>query len=217
MSDRVTLIDNVYLRYSGKGHVRFSLPAELTVSRAPEFIEKALYKQDGVYRVTLFRNALKLSIRYDDTVCSYKDLCLRLKETIEFLPDEAFKEEAPPPPPAIPAKAGSVAAVWREFRKDRLSPLKGEFIGKMLHMLSGNPLINERLNGLQDKAMDLMNEKLENIETQAIHVLNEIVLFYLIKLHWDVITNILIKAPFRNINKWLAIFYLIYLYVRFKR
>ncbi len=188
---------------------------ELCTNRVPDFIEKGLYKQDGVYRVVLFKKDRKLSIRYDDTVCSYNDLCLRLNEIIEQIPDEAF-QESPAHPPTLPARGTGVADRWANFKKNRLTPIKNEFERKILHLLTGNRFINKRLSDFEDKTADLVNEKIENIETKVINVLNEFVLLYLIKLHWDVITNNLMKAPLKNINNWLVIFYLMYLYSRSK-
>lgn len=46
---------------------------------------------------------------------------------------------------------------------------------------------------------------------------NEIVAFYLIRTHWDLITRLWIKNPVKHGNAWLTVFYLVFLLVRYRK
>lgn len=46
---------------------------------------------------------------------------------------------------------------------------------------------------------------------------NDIVAFYLIKVHWDLIVNHWIKEPVKYANAWLTVFYFIFLLVRYRK
>ncbi|MFN6960733.1 MAG: hypothetical protein ACK4N6_00695 [Rhodocyclaceae bacterium] len=46
---------------------------------------------------------------------------------------------------------------------------------------------------------------------------NDIVAFYLIKVHWELITKYWIKDPLRYANAWLTVFYLVFLMVRYRK
>jgi hypothetical protein len=46
---------------------------------------------------------------------------------------------------------------------------------------------------------------------------NDIVAFYLIKTHWDLITRLWIRNPVKYGNAWLTVFYLVFLLVRYRK
>jgi hypothetical protein len=54
-------------------------------------------------------------------------------------------------------------------------------------------------------------------EQAALNFLNDILAFYLIKVHWDLITRRWLRQPLQHANAWLAVFYLIFLLIRFRK
>ncbi len=57
----------------------------------------------------------------------------------------------------------------------------------------------------------LLNEK------AVINFANDIVAFYLIRIHWNLITQHWIKSPLRHADAWLTVFYLTFLLVRYRK
>lgn len=63
------------------------------------------------------------------------------------------------------------------------------------------------------RALDpaLLNEK------AVINFANDIVAFYLIRIHWNLITQQWIKSPLRHADAWLTVFYFTFLLVRYRK
>lgn len=68
--------------------------------------------------------------------------------------------------------------------------------------------LGQRLQGLVQGALT---------ERAAINFLNDILAFYLIKVHWDLITRRWLKEPLKFANAWLTVFYLVFLLVRYRK
>jgi hypothetical protein len=54
-------------------------------------------------------------------------------------------------------------------------------------------------------------------EDNVIHLLNDVLVVFLIKLHWHLITQHWIRRPWEHRYEWMAAGYMIYLLVRSKR
>jgi hypothetical protein len=54
-------------------------------------------------------------------------------------------------------------------------------------------------------------------EKAVTNFFNDIVAFYLIKVHWDLITKRWLQNPLANSNAWLTTFYLVFLLVRYRK
>jgi hypothetical protein len=54
-------------------------------------------------------------------------------------------------------------------------------------------------------------------EKAMINFFNDIVVFYLIKVHWELITQKWLKQPLKNLNAWVTTFYLVFLLVRYRK
>ena len=54
-------------------------------------------------------------------------------------------------------------------------------------------------------------------EKAIINFFNDIVAFYLIKVHWELITKRWLQNPVANSNAWLTTFYLVFLLVRYRK
>ena len=54
-------------------------------------------------------------------------------------------------------------------------------------------------------------------EKSVINFLNDIVVFYLVKTHWEMINQKWLKEPLKYRNAWLSTFYLVFLLVRYRK
>ena len=54
-------------------------------------------------------------------------------------------------------------------------------------------------------------------EKAIINFLNDLVAFYLVKVHWELISQRWLKDPVKNANAWLTVFYLVFLLVRYRK
>ncbi len=54
-------------------------------------------------------------------------------------------------------------------------------------------------------------------EKAVTNFFNDIVAFYLIKTHWDLITKRWLQNPLAHSNAWLTVFYLVFLLVRYRK
>jgi hypothetical protein len=54
-------------------------------------------------------------------------------------------------------------------------------------------------------------------EKASINFLNDVLMFYLVKVHWDLITKRWMKEPLKHADAWLTTFYLIFLLIRYRK
>ncbi|MFN4148308.1 MAG: hypothetical protein ACK4E4_02010 [Rhodocyclaceae bacterium] len=85
------------------------------------------------------------------------------------------------------------------------------------------PGLAERLGDLRERLIAATPARfrplIENATTEKAitNFTNDIVAFYLIKVHWDLITKYWIKDPVKYANAWLTVFYLVFLMVRYRK
>jgi hypothetical protein len=81
----------------------------------------------------------------------------------------------------------------------------------------------ERLEDLRAKLIAAAPERFRPLvesattEKAVTNFFNDIVAFYLIKTHWDLIVKYWIKDPVKFGNAWLTVFYLVFLLVRYRK
>lgn len=198
------ILDEVYLRHSGKGHVRFSVPAALCTETAAARLERGLVLEEGVYRVRVYRPNLKLSVQFREDATDLKAISARLGQVVGAIPPEDLIE--PEPEPEAERKSGARPGI-----KDRVS---AELVMRLLKSRKGKGGLGSAVHKASLPTNLVIDKETERKLTLA---LNELVLFYLIKLHWEVITTRLIKRPLHNLGPWLSLSYLLFLYVRHKK
>jgi hypothetical protein len=54
-------------------------------------------------------------------------------------------------------------------------------------------------------------------EKAIVNFLNDLIAFYLVKVHWELISQRWLKNPVKHADAWLAIFYLMFLLVRYRK
>jgi len=228
MSDADALARRMVVRHKEAGHLRLELPAELCGPLRAAAIEEALRRLDGVYRVILERYNRKLSVRYDPLQCNQGQVVRALRLALDMLPEEAVvvgatSEAAPVAAPANVDPAQALIALGRTVQDGAR-----RLIGQVGQSFSGNasaptpevPAADSAdsaapAGSLQARLQPLVAGALT--EKAAINFLNDLVAFYLIKTHWDLITKRWIKLPLAHADAWGAAFYLVFLMVRFRK
>lgn len=85
------------------------------------------------------------------------------------------------------------------------------------------PGLAERLGALRGQLLAAAPERFRPIiegattEKAVTNFVNDIVAFYLIRTHWNLITRLWLKNPVKYGNAWLTVFYLVLLMVRYRK
>lgn len=199
------LARQIILRHRDAGHVRFALPGLLCEESFAAAIEEALRNQPGVYRVILYRHLKKLSIFFDPHTCELRDVARCLHGALTA-------------PAARKQREHAVAALAQRLHVTQpLQWIKGKTgsIKTKAADLTMKAKLLSRFAAVKIKGKPVLEGVLS--EKAVISFLNDIVTFYLIKVHWELITQKWLKQPFKARNEWLTIFYLVFLLVRFRK
>lgn len=196
---RQALMREVRVRHRAPGHVRFDLPAALCVPGAAEMLERALRRVEGVYRVTLFAGMGKLSIRWAEEVCTLAQVVRALSGAVEAVADGAIAApEAAPQGLVERIKASGPVARLRERYRDLKA--KAVVLNQIMAIKTGGKV-----------AMPF------DAKDWALHFANDLVVYYLIRTHWDRIMRQWLPQPWTYRYQWATVVYLVFLLVRFRK
>lgn len=195
---RRALWQAVVVRHRGPGHVRFDLPAPLLTTDSVAQLESGLRRIDGVYRVFVLPSQGKLSIRWAEEVCSISDVAKILADLVGRIA-EGGGESARPRPGLMQRVTQAPLVARLRARYDDLRA-KGEILTKLVAMKSGGKA------ALPFDAKDWF-----------IHFANDLVVFYLIRLHWNRIIGQWLPNPWAFRYQWMTVVYLVFLLVRFRK
>ena len=197
----MSIAKQIALRYRARGHLRFSLPAELCQPHNAERLIAGLKKGRGVYRVDLYRLQRKLSIRYIAEVCDDKAVASTLHAVsleIESHPTTiAHTGSLSIPPEKRPDRAG--LSTWAKQKYQELKET-----ATALSIVARNTFTQQTPNST------IAKKYISEFFTDALVI-------YLIKLHWHMITQHWIRRPWQYRYEWLAVLYMISLLVGSKR
>lgn len=188
----------IHVLHRDIGYLRLRLPPALRTPAVGATIENALRTLAGVQRVTLLAAEGKLAVRFDPQRCSAGAVALRLKSVLADLPAATLADA----PEMGPTAAAHTAAITE--------PAEPAHLGA-------------RLDQLRDRVTHAMPERFQPIVASAFtekavtNFFNDIVAFYLIRTHWDLITKFWLKNPLKYGNAWLTVFYLVFLLVRYRK
>lgn len=191
------LARRIRVRHRESGYLRLEIPAELCVPTWAAHIEAGMRACAGVYRANFHRGQRRLVLRHDPYVIDAAGLAKALKSLLAR-PPVAPAEDAAPRPRGSTDAPRQAERVFGALRA-RLERWRGAAAG-------GG--VGARLKPVMAGALS---------ETAVINFLNDLIAFYLIKAHWELITQRWLKAPLRHADAWLATFYLIFLLVRYRR
>lgn len=188
------LTRQVILRYRAPGHVRFALPAVLCRPEAASRLLSGIKARDGVYRVNLSDN--KLSIRYQEAFCSFEEIARHLHALIVGLEQSGQLAQVPPPQPPLAKLKQSAPIRWLRAKLQEVRETLTAF-GILIRQGAkrGSKLVHD------PKAL-------------AFEFANDVLVLYLIRIHWHRIVTEWIPHPIKYRYEWAAVFYLTYLLVR---
>ena len=193
------------LRYREDGHVRFQIPARICNVDAAKAVTDGISGIDGVYRVNLYRSQQKLSIRFKESDCNFKSVA---KQLFDLLTDLEKKGDLKPKPV-------SKSTLWKEKAKAKLDAFQPtrwakEKFGDAKETVHAAKVIT-RLGMKKPTAF------MKDPEKTVIDFLNDILVLFLIRLHWNDITQHWLLKPLKHRYEWMALFYMFFLLVRSRK
>lgn len=222
--DATSLARQTFVRHREPGYLRLDLPPAVRHSEATAALEAGLRRVAGVYRVGVSLPDGRLAVRYDAHACTAAQLGRALKELYGALPEASQRDgseagAASPAPPAAAhdapgegahrAAAALHAGVERARAGARQLALRLRASYEQLRTPQGPP------GSLQARLQPVLASALS--EKAITNFLNDVVAFYLIKAHWELISQRWLKDPIRHRNAWLTVFYLVFLLVRYRK
>ncbi|MBS1211987.1 MAG: hypothetical protein H6R26_603 [Proteobacteria bacterium] len=198
------ILKEILLRYRGEGHVRFDIPASLCTPEKAASLSDDLHRLEGVYRVDISRRNRKLSVRYMPMVVDFDSLITSLGTVVKEL-------ELTTPPSALRPGNLSVRSVPWVQRLDEAPPVRWA---------------KEKLQEARETAAALKIVVRRAIHRSApehersqllISFLNDLLAFYLITVHWKLMTRYWLRRPWEYRYQWLSSFYLLFLLIRSKQ
>ncbi len=196
---------NFVLRYRENGHVRFQIPSEACDSATAKALTEKLLELDGVYRVMLYRRQQKLSIRFQETICEFEALVKQLYQILA----EIEKTGLFNPKPIAKSRQWKERAIGNKAKPERLNWFKRKYTDAKDTVHAAK--VVGKIGLKKPKAF------LNDPEKAVIDFLNDILVLFLIKLHWQHITQQWIVKPFKYRYEWMAIFYMFYLLIRSRK
>ncbi|WP_150049013.1 MULTISPECIES: hypothetical protein [Methylomonas] len=194
------------LRYRGSGHVRFQVPARATQANVVQLITDKLCGFDGVYQVKLFRRSAKLVIRYDEKRCNFIQLARQLSAALTDLEQQGWFDPR------------AVVQLQNKSRFNLKSKLKNSRVNRWLHA----KIVAAQETAQAARVLGKIGTRgpkalFKDPEKAVIDFLNDILVLYLIKVHWNRITQQWLVKPIAHRYEWLATFYMFFLLVRSRR
>lgn len=169
------------------GYLRLRLPPSLRNATTGKRIEAGLSALSGVQRVTLLSSEGRLAVRFNVLQTTHAAIAVKLKSLLADHPQVQDQTDIPLPAEAVTVGLGERFA---EIREKLIAAAPGRF----------RPLVESATT-----------------EKAVTNFFNDIVAFYLIRTHWDLITRHWIKDPVKFSNAWLTVFYLVFLLVRYRK
>jgi len=199
------LARRISVRHREAGYLRLELPPEICHAPAVASIDAALRDVAGVYRVNFHAARRRLAVSFDAHVCLVADVARALRACLATLPDAQVAAAAAPLASAKglnPALEDAARQAQRAFRRLR------EQIEGLRRSRAAPGSLQARLQPMLANALT---------EKAIINFLNDLVAFYLVKVHWELISQRWLKEPVKNANAWLTVFYLMFLLVRYRK
>ena len=199
MPQAAQLAGRIVVVHREPGFLRLELPGELCGSDVAADLDAGVRTLAGITTVAVDPGWKRISIRYDAAALTTAQVARQLFDVIDALPDEAVA--TPEAPAAAPATGGIL---------DRgIQPLLDKVKAAVI------PPGEVPAGSLRARFQPMVESALT--EKAVTNFFNDIVAFYLIKVHWDLITKRWLQNPLANSNAWLTTFYLVFLLVRYRK
>lgn len=204
-----SLLRQVALRHRADGYLRFDLPPGLCEGPAAASLRAALEALDGVYRVSFYPAYDKLAIRFHPAACDAGRVARALAQGLKAVEADALspgcercaaRAAAEAPPSGLKARLMHLRPV--RWVREKTEEVRQGY---------------DALRQLSFARFKKVPDVLQNPDKAVHDFLTDILVLYLIKVHWDRITQQWLRAPIRFRYEWLAVFYMTYLMVRARR
>ncbi|MFZ2972548.1 MAG: hypothetical protein WA049_07890 [Ferribacterium limneticum] len=196
MTQTAELAQRIVVLHREPGYLRLELPAEICGEAAAAAIEAGMKTLAGLSSAAVDRGWKRISIRFDAQILSTPEVARHLFSLLPGLPlDEA---------PTAKLEAAPSIDLNNGFQP-LLDKLKAMII----------PAEPPSEGSLQARFQPMVESALT--EKAITNFFNDIVAFYLIRVHWDLITKRWLQNPVANSNAWLTVFYLVFLLVRYRK
>lgn len=186
------LARRIAVLYRGPGFLRLGLPDELRRPEVALAITRSLPATPGVAAATVDPDGRRVSIRFEPLTVSAGQVARALFALLAGLP--AADESATEPPASLANGLQPVLDRVKALLTPATPPAEGS--------------LQARIQPLVDSALT---------EKAIVNFFNDIVAFYLIKTHWELITKRWLQNPVAHSNAWLTVFYLVFLLVRYRK
>jgi hypothetical protein len=216
----------VFVLAKDDDYLRLALPAAFGNPGSARVIEAALLALPGVRGAMLDLRGAKLSIHFDPLACSHRQIALVLKATLDAALGAASTGSAEPASAPGAATTGDWPArtrAWREralqwlrYANERTLAASHAMQAQFLKPRGGVLPFAPVGDGRQTPWQKVFNPALVN-ERAVINFANDVLAFYLIRVHWNKITQQWLRFPGRHADVWLAVFYLTFLLVRYRK
>lgn len=196
------------LRYRASGHVRFQIPAQVCEDTVRIRLEDGIGAIPGILNVRFFVAQCKLSIRFNETTCPFDTLAKQLFQLLaELEQGKLLGKKLPAPTEAMFGWRQKMSAKLKNTRTSQW--MQGKYTDAKETVQAAK--IITKIGMKKPKAF------IRDPEKAIINFLNDILVLYLIKIHWKRVTQIWIPSPFKYRYEWMAVFYLFFLLMRSRR
>lgn len=200
MSHVDELARQIVVLHREAGFLRLEVPAALCLPASVAAIESGLAQMPGVDSAAVDTGWRRISVRYAADRLTAGQVARALYALLEKLPEAGMPvANAPQVTPSVPVESSTPG----------LQPL----LDKLKAMLQ--PATPPAEGSLQARFQPLVESALT--EKAILNFFNDIVAFYLIRVHWDLITKRWLQNPVAHSNAWLTVFYLVFLLVRYRK
>lgn len=197
----MSILKQVILRHHSDNHLRFELPSTLCDPTARQQLIAGIGGIEGVYRVDLYISHRKLSIRFMEGLCDVSTILRRLQSIILALATRPHDERQ---------------VVQRETQSGLPTPLH-ETASRLSLWLQAKVIeVRETITALQimaRRALESSGLTSPQKPRWIKEFLNDLLMLYLIKIHWHHILHEWLPKPWTYRYEWAATIYLIYLSV----
>jgi hypothetical protein len=202
MTAPAELARQILVRHRAPGFLRLEVPAALCAPAAVARIESGLLTLAGVQSAAVDVAWRRISVRFDEAQVAAPQVARHLFGLLDGLPAEAPAEEAP-------------AAVAPEAAGNDLYARAGNVFANFTAPLREAINRPQPPDSLAGKLQPLLASALT--EKAITNFLNDLTAFYLVKVHWDLISKRWLKTPLAYSNAWMTTFYLVFLLIRYRK
>jgi hypothetical protein len=201
----MSILQEIVLRHRAEGYLRFALPALLCESARVKKIEWALQQNPAVVSARVYGRDGKLVIRYLAGAADLLSISALLKEVVMNVDSLVM--------PSVCCAESSGAGLVSASDRNLESGFSGWVRDKSLEIretITAFGIVFRKAFGWNSQQSLLKHSDLTDF-------LTDILVLYLIRLHWHAITQFWLKRPWLYRYEWMATVYMIFLLVRSKR